>query len=278
MLASHPAVYTGPETHFFDVFAQVERAYSRPLAGRKVGLHAYFSPDSFCGFLRHSFMYQLSMLPLPKHPVSVFLEKTPQHGLYLDLIHRLFPDAKFIHLIRDGRDVVASLIRVSESWGRHWAPRTVGQASLFWRKHVLTTRALGQEVLPPFAYLEIRYEELKVSPTKTLHGIFSWLGIGADDEKTESIVQEHSLDNVLVSSAPFRSIPGGDYPTGFIGTGPRFAQMSRYRRLKVEALLGDLLLDLGYIDKENPLLAVWGKWLRRHWDQVAIGRVGTRFS
>jgi len=44
---------------------------------------------------------------------SVWLEKTPNHVFYLDVIQRYLPQARFIHLVRRGEDVVASAIEAS---------------------------------------------------------------------------------------------------------------------------------------------------------------------
>ncbi len=47
------------------------------------------------------------------HHCSVWLEKTPNHVFYLDVIQRYLPQARFIHLLRRGEDVVASAIEAS---------------------------------------------------------------------------------------------------------------------------------------------------------------------
>ena len=53
-------------------------------------------------------------------------EKTPAHVFHMDLIHEVFPRAQFIHMIRNGRDVVRSLQNMA------FAPREIRWSSRRW--------------------------------------------------------------------------------------------------------------------------------------------------
>src|SRR5205807_5792933 len=57
-------------------------------------------------------------------------DKTPNNVLHLPLLSRLFPDAQFVHIVRDGREVAASL--AEQSWWRSSA----GEAARWWRECV----------------------------------------------------------------------------------------------------------------------------------------------
>lgn len=53
----------------------------------------------------------------------VWLEKTPRHLLYIDLIERVTRsegNVRFVHVVRDGREVVASLYKASQKWQRRY--------------------------------------------------------------------------------------------------------------------------------------------------------------
>ena len=88
-------------------------------------------------------------------------DKTPMYMRHLPLLEELFPEAQYVHLIRDGRDAALSFLQMPEgTFTRTWAhPRTPAQFACLWRKEVGDARALGRRV-GPSRYLEVRYEEL----------------------------------------------------------------------------------------------------------------------
>ena len=88
-------------------------------------------------------------------------DKTPMYMRHLPLLERLFPNARYVHLIRDGRDAALSFLRMPEgTFTRTWAhPRTSAEFACLWRTEVEAARELGRRVGPP-RYLEVRYEDL----------------------------------------------------------------------------------------------------------------------
>ena len=80
---------------------------------------------------------------------------------HLPLLERLFPDAQYVHLIRDGRDAALSFLRMPEgTFTRTWAhPDTVAEFACLWRTEVEAARELGRRI-GPSRYLEVRYEDL----------------------------------------------------------------------------------------------------------------------
>jgi hypothetical protein len=80
-------------------------------------------------------------------------DKTPIFVLHVPMLAAMFPEAVFIHLVRDGRDVVLS--RVAASWGSE----RLDHEALQWKSHVEQGRAAGA-ALGPERYLEVRYDEL----------------------------------------------------------------------------------------------------------------------
>lgn len=269
MLACHPAIYTGPETQFFSTFAAVEKEFLRP-KDRRVGLSEYFSKEAFYSVMAELFWATLSRLPPPPSIPVYFLEKTPHHCVYADFILGTFPSARFIHLIRDGRAVVSSLLRASQSWGRDWAAKTAGGATKVWSKHVREGREIARRVQHPAQYIELRYEELRRQPHQHLARLFEWLGIPADMALINAAVDANGIDRIRHSQEPFGSIPtpGGRaitpiidaaYPAGFIGPAPYDVDavpITRLQRLRVEYLAGSLLRELGYtVSKERLSLS-----------------------
>jgi len=105
-------------------------------------------------------------------------DKTPMYMQYLPLLERLFPTARFVHLVRDGRDAALSFLSmpagiVTEGWGH---PRDAEGFACQWRTEVVAARALGRRV-GSARYLELRYEDLVAGPEDQLQRICSFAGL-----------------------------------------------------------------------------------------------------
>jgi hypothetical protein len=90
---------------------------------------------------------------------------------YLDqlpIINTLFPEAQFIHIIRDGRDVASSVLKLT------WGPANLVAAAEWWNNHVWLGRRIGA-ILGAERYLEVRYEDLVENPEEKLKHICEFL-------------------------------------------------------------------------------------------------------
>ena len=87
------------------------------------------------------------------HGKETWGDKTPRYVLQIDLIARLFPDARFVHLVRDGRNVALSYA------GMPFGPKTAPKAAAVWSERVMAGVKQGRP-LGPERYVEIRYEDL----------------------------------------------------------------------------------------------------------------------
>jgi LPS sulfotransferase NodH len=267
MIAAHPAIYTGTETSFFMTFAAAQNAYMHP-RDRRVGLGEYLTPEQFFGFMAELFWTTLSTLPQPPLQPKFFLEKTNGHGLCMDFILRTFPNARFIHIIRDGRAVVASMLRASKGWGSSWAPRSAEKAAQMWARNVTTIRAHARN-LDARQYLQVHYEDLRRDPHHSLAQLYEWLGLSIEPAQLDAIVESNALENSHNSTQAFTSIPmtsqsnfakiNAAYPKGFIGpapTQPSEFELTPLQRLRVEYEVGPLLHELGYPDVKTHLSPV----------------------
>lgn len=93
-------------------------------------------------------------------------EKTPHHALFTETLCEWYPDATVIHVLRDPRDVVASLQRMP------WGPNSVLGNTHLWLRHNLAAR---RSRLRP-QYLKVRYEQLVARPEEELKRICSFVG------------------------------------------------------------------------------------------------------
>ncbi|WP_326723912.1 MULTISPECIES: sulfotransferase [unclassified Streptomyces] len=96
-------------------------------------------------------------------------DKRPAYALHVPEILRLFPDAQFIHLVRDGRDCVASLL------GMPWWHRGFHEAVATWAQVMDTTRTYARK-LGPGSWHELRFEDLVADPEGQLRGVCEYLG------------------------------------------------------------------------------------------------------
>jgi hypothetical protein len=112
-------------------------------------------------------------------------EKTPRYVRYLPLLHSLFPRARVVQLLRDGRDVALSTLewaRPDRGPGRFrlWLDNPLAVCALSWRWHVTTGLRDGE--LLGGLYSEVRYEDLVRDPEPALRGLADALALPFADE------------------------------------------------------------------------------------------------
>jgi hypothetical protein len=88
-------------------------------------------------------------------------ERTPGNVLHVAFLADQFPEARFIHLVRDGRDVTMSYLSAG------FGVVSVGESAFFWKRAVEQARKDGKR-LTPSRYQEVRYEALVENPESTL--------------------------------------------------------------------------------------------------------------
>ena len=88
-------------------------------------------------------------------------DKTPGYVTAMELIQGALPEARFVHVIRDGRDVAVSLAGVA------WGPEDAAGAAKLWSRRIRIARRQAAR-LAPGTYTEVRYEELVSDPRGVL--------------------------------------------------------------------------------------------------------------
>lgn len=102
---------------------------------------------------------------------KIFIEQTPWYGQRIDILNELFPDAKYIHMVRDGRDVAISFARTP------WWHNDIGQNLERWHLEVRRIIESSSKILDPNQILQIRYEDFVDQPKIGLKRICSFLDI-----------------------------------------------------------------------------------------------------
>jgi hypothetical protein len=170
-------------------------------------------------------------------------DKTPMYMQNLRLLERLFPDALFVHLIRDGRDAALSFLSMpkglmTETWMQ---PQSVAEFAAQWRTEIKAARRLGHRVGE--RYLEVRYEDLVSDVETVLRRIAAFARL-----RYESAMTDYA-GNVDVSAKPHQQSLMQP-PT--VGLRDWRLQMTPDDVGAFSRVAGDLLWELGYETHERP--------------------------
>ena len=170
-------------------------------------------------------------------------DKTPSYVRDIGTLHRLWPRARFVHLIRDGRDVCSSALewrRKANDFAQRlptWRDDPLVSAALWWRRHVLLGRRAGL-TLGSGLYREVRYEALVADPEAETQALCAFLHVPYHN----AMLRFHEGKT---KDAPGLSAKRAWLP---ISRGLRDwrTQMARDHVEVVEAAAGDVLDELGY--------------------------------
>jgi hypothetical protein len=196
MLDAHPELSIPPESHFITSMWKVRRRYGYPgpvdaerMAGDVVGTHRFGE----WGIPAESVTERVRALVRPgfadvidavfrayaaEHGKARWGDKTPNYSLDVALLAELFPNARFVHLVRDGRNVALSLLQVP------WWPDSLIEAAQVWSHWTESAREAGRR-LGPERYQEVRYEELVERSEEELRRLCGFLDMPYRDEMLE---------------------------------------------------------------------------------------------
>jgi hypothetical protein len=168
-----------------------------------------------------------------KEGAAVWIDHTPTNFRRGLTLLRMFPEARFIHLVRDGRAVTASLLPLD------WGPNNALHAAEFWMARCAAGLAMESQ-LGPERVLRVRYEDLVGDPGPTLRRIASFAGLDYEPGMAEGTGLQpnryHEGQHRLVGHPPDRSRVDG------------WRQSLTPREIEIfEAEAGEFLTTLGYV-------------------------------
>jgi hypothetical protein len=177
ILDSHPRVSCGEETKFLTDLQSVVGEHWRLIETYGLSRAWWIERirDFYSGFQEAY---------LARRGKARWADKSPPYTLHLGFIDELFPDAQYVHMLRDGHDVVTSF---QERWGYRAGARA---ANSIWPTFVAAARTFGAR-LPPNRFLELRYEELVMDPERTARALFAFLG----EEWHPSVLEYHESEH-----------------------------------------------------------------------------------
>jgi len=114
---------------------------------------------------------------------GVYADKYPPYCEQIAYLDKLWPRARFVHILRDGRDVVASANQAymtDRGWRRASETPAVALSAAHWARQVRIARAYGAK-LPRDRYLEITYEDLTRDASNVLDLVLRFVGLAPDE-------------------------------------------------------------------------------------------------
>lgn len=169
-------------------------------------------------------------------------DKTPGYVMSMPLLAETFPGARFVHLLRDGRDVTLSYV------DQPFGPRNVWEGARFWDQRVRAGRRSGR-TLGPERYLELRYEDLVAEPREQLERVCALLDLAFE----EGMLHYHERSDQKLPERKERW--RGLYQPVASGMRDWRTQMPERDQRAFEAMAGPLLGALGY-ERRFPTASV----------------------
>jgi hypothetical protein len=162
--------------------------------------------------------------------------KTPEYMQHLGLLDRAFPGARYVHIVRDGRDAAVSWVSMSVRRSAWRWPRTIAGFAYQWRSEIVRAQRFGRS-LGAGRYHELRYEDLVFEPESRLRELCAFLELPFESAMLE---YHRRLDPGVVPNHPrLLEPPIADLRDWRLQMGAR--DLERF-----EAIAGDTLSRLGY--------------------------------
>ena len=249
MLDSHPNIYCGPESLLFRPIRIKTKRRMRWLSWKfdvpyEQIKNQVVSSSCLAEFIEKYFKTLAASFGKPR-----WGEKTPTNVRRIGYIFKHFPNARFIHMIRDGRDTSCSL--------KHFPKRKIVNGKVI---PVETNNPLercidrwvndirqGRDYLDDPRYMEVKYEELVIQQSDTVRNILKFINEPWDDK----------IQNYYNIESPSRDI--SKFPQNIEATQPPYTRsIGRWRDefsekdiVLFKELAGDLLVELGYEENND---------------------------
>lgn len=188
LLAAHPSIISFPETKFFQYLLSPSKNSLSLEEGLKKFFIDYIKEPRFLSYFNpnqseleksNALITALDTLALEKNK-DIWLEKTPQHIYYVDYLEKLLPDALFIHILRNGIDVIASTYEATrqnsgpDAWSGEWSIDFCIQR---WREAI----SISYQYAEKNNHILVKYEEFVENPRLTLSNICEFAQIEFDE-------------------------------------------------------------------------------------------------
>lgn len=200
ILDAHPKIGIAPETHFFidlkvmgrkkqDILNEMFRKckYWKKIGLSKEELKKNIQIDS-----RKNFFNSLIRAQARLRGKQIFGEKTPDHIFYVADIKKMYPEAKFIQVIRDPRAVAISQVKKVAVNRFPYAYHCAFNISRKWQK----TSDLGMKYKTLYNnYKIIKFEDLVMKPQNVISSVCNFLDVEPHEDMFNPPVINSSFEN-----------------------------------------------------------------------------------
>ncbi len=240
ILDTHPRIACGPELKVIPALAKLWLEFQT--AHRPV-LESYHLSEAEVNRLFARLIAELLDSYRLKAGKPRVAEKSPNNVFYFPHLHVLFPESPLVHVIRDGRDVVCSLLSMNWVESVTGEPltytRSAAAAAAYWAEAVRSGRKLLENEDSRRRYLELRYEDVVNRPEETLRALFEFIEEPWDAE----VLEYHRHKRDLAGESSAEQVARKLY-TSAAGRWERDLRLEDKDAVKAAA--GDLLVELGY--------------------------------
>ena len=254
LLNSSPRIYIPPESDFIPRFFlkqplnELDEKTTDKLLGIVFERYRFVKEWEAERPVSHSFYRQMN----PKTPAGFldhlygcyaeqkgavrWADKTPIYSSYIDLIHQIFPQAKFIHIIRDGRDAILSML---DKWEHREIHVDIYFAARNWLRRIRQAQVSGKK-LGGVQYHELFYESLVNQPEHEMRSICNFL----EEPFVSEMLTHHQWAKNQIEPGSFHDAVRRPVNKNRIGRWQQ--EMSAADLRLVERVAGPLLQELGY--------------------------------
>ncbi|MFC1747513.1 sulfotransferase [Pseudomonadota bacterium] len=131
---------------------------------------------------------KLCLMQDPDKSTNCWGDKTPHYLMDLELVYELFPNAKYVYIVRDGRDVALSLLE------KEWGPNNVYTCAEYWRE-LNRDRPLLKEMLDKGQLIQLHYEDLLDNTEGFIRQVYEFLGEPCDESVVKTLASTTKKGN-----------------------------------------------------------------------------------
>jgi hypothetical protein len=254
LLNAHPHARCGGEGHLAglltSVLQQAVNAYNRRQAQRAPDLQVMLGRDDLLGAIK-GLSDRILASYLPKGAAAKEIravgDKTPEHAQAVAVLDELYPQSRFVHVIRDGRDACISGWFHLKRQGRSGQFASLADyadyfAEHHWVPYINAARTAGERL--PDRYHEIRYESLHADPHAETRQLLAFLQIDASDETVNTCLGGASFEKLAGGRSRGEEDKSSFFRKGVVGDWREHFDAAAARRFETKG--GRLLAELGY--------------------------------
>lgn len=168
------------------------------------------------------------------------VEKSPASAKYLSHAFDVLPEAKYVFVIRDPRDCFISHLRSTRPWtdgGNSTIEGCLGKLRSYWESFATVRHVTAGCV--------VQYENIHKDFSKTIGGLFQYIGLDYDSDLLESIRQSCSFKGQTGREAGLED-RGAAKRKGIVGDWKNYLSNKDATWLMNEAFWGDFMQSFGY--------------------------------